>query len=109
MENAMHKSFQHRVESLDRREMMRLAALTSLVFGTELTSSLASESTPKRKYTLSVNIEIMFPRDMPRDERIKRVADNGMKAFSFWTVSNEEERLMLAAQNQTGLACGSIA
>src|SRR5262249_10148818 len=94
--------------ALDRRSMMRLAAMGPLMLGTNPTSVLsATAATPK--FTLSVNIEIMFPREMPRDDRIRRIADQGMKAFSFWSVSEDDERLMLVAQRQTGLQCGSIA
>ena len=96
-------------ESIDRRQMMRLAAVTPCLFGMESALSFLSDPSTGPKYTLSVNIEMMFPSDTRRDERIKRVADQGMKAFSFWTVSDEDERLMLAAKSQTGLACGSIA
>jgi len=95
-------------KSIDRRTMMRLATTAPLVLSAEPGFALSSTS-GNQKYTLSVNIEMMFPREMPRDERIRRIADQGMKAFSFWSVSEEDERLMLVAQKQTGLACGSIA
>jgi hydroxypyruvate isomerase len=96
------------MKSIDRRAMMRLGAVAPLALSAGPAFTVSSTSgTPK--YTLSVNIELMFPREMPRDERIRRIADQGMKAFSFWSVSEEDERLMLVAQKQTGLACGSIA
>jgi hydroxypyruvate isomerase len=60
-------------------------------------------------YTVSVNIEIMFPKDMPRSKRMEAVAAHGMKAFSFWTVTEDEEKDMLAVQKRTGLKCASIA
>ena len=51
----------------------------------------------------------MFPPEMPRAERIEQIAAQGMQAFSFWAVDEQEEKAMLAAQKRTGLACGSIA
>ena len=64
---------------------------------------------PAPRYILSANTEIMFPEEMPRAQRIERIAAAGLKAFSFWSVPKEEEGPMLAAQQRTGLACGSIA
>src|SRR3954468_13998404 len=59
-------------------------------------------------YTLSINIEIMFPRTMPRAERIGVVADQGFKAYSFWNAPEDEQEAMLKAQQRTGLKCASI-
>jgi hydroxypyruvate isomerase len=59
-------------------------------------------------YTLSINIEIMFPRAMPRPERMKIVAAQGFTAYSFWNTSEEEQEAMLKVQEQTGLKCASI-
>lgn len=104
----MYTPDHNNVKSADRRNLLRLAAMAPMFLSAEPAFSLSSTST-NPKYTLSVNIEMMFPGEMPRDERISRIADQGMKAFSFWTVSEEDERLMLVAQRRTGLACGSIA
>jgi hydroxypyruvate isomerase len=60
-------------------------------------------------YTLSANIEIMFPRDMPRSKRMDAVAAQGIKAYSFWNVTADEEKEMLLVQKRTGLVCASIA
>jgi hydroxypyruvate isomerase len=59
-------------------------------------------------YTLSINIEIMFPRTMPRAERIEIVAAHGFKAYSFWSATEEERDAMLKVQQRTGLKCASI-
>lgn len=64
---------------------------------------------PAPRYILSGNTEIMFPEEMPRAQRIERIAAAGLTAFSFWAVPEKEEGPMLAAQQRTGLACGSIA
>jgi hydroxypyruvate isomerase len=57
-------------------------------------------------YTLSINLELMFPATMARGERIRTVAKHGVKAFGFWQPANEEEeRGMLKAQEETGLLC----
>jgi hydroxypyruvate isomerase len=62
-----------------------------------------------RPYTLSANIVIMFPKTMPRHERMEVAAALGMKAFSFRGVGNEEEKAMLVVPKRTGLRCASIA
>jgi hydroxypyruvate isomerase len=59
-------------------------------------------------YTLSINIEIMFPRAMPRPERMKIVAAQGFTAYSFWNTTEEEQDAMLKVQEGTGLKCASI-
>jgi hydroxypyruvate isomerase len=66
-------------------------------------------STPGQPpYTLSINIEIMFPREMPRARRMEIVAGQGFKAYSFWNTTEEEQGEMLKVQERTGLKCASI-
>src|SRR5689334_2848762 len=60
-------------------------------------------------YTLSINIEIMFrAQNLSKADRIRAVAAQGFKAYSFWTATDEERKAMLQAQQQTGLTCVSI-
>jgi hydroxypyruvate isomerase len=59
-------------------------------------------------YTLSINIEVMFPRTMPRPERMKIVAGQGFKVYSFWNTTEEEQDAMLKVQEQFGMKCASI-
>jgi hydroxypyruvate isomerase len=88
-----------------------------VLFGSALIPALAANSlrgqaTPDESsaaYTLSANIEIMFPRDMPRSKRMEAVAAQGIKAYSFWNVAADEEKDMLLVQKRTGLVCASIA
>ena len=68
---------------------------------------VAAAPTPP-PYTLSINIEIMFPRAMPRPERMKIVAGQGFTAYSFWNTTEEEQEAMLKVQQETGLKCASI-
>ena len=51
----------------------------------------------------SVCIE-MFWRDLPMDERIRRVAALGFKAFEFWGWKDKNLDAIRAAKDQTGLA-----
>jgi hydroxypyruvate isomerase len=73
-----------------------------------VTASTASADDNPAPYTVSINIEIMFPRTMPRAERLKVVAAQGMKAFSFWRATDEEQDAMLEVMHRTGLKCASI-
>jgi hydroxypyruvate isomerase len=68
----------------------------------------AQTALPAPRYTLSANIELMFPKAMPHAERIQRIADAGLKAFSFWGPGGKDLAAMRRVQQQTGLACGSI-
>ena len=91
-----------------RRAMLSASALLPALAGTANSGQAATDK-PSPLYKISVNIEILYPRDMPRSQRMEAVAAQGMKAFSYWTVSPEEEKDMLAAQKRTGLRCASIA
>jgi len=88
---------------VSRRALLASGAVMPLAFDT---SAAAAPGAPP--YTLSINIEIMFPRDMPRPERMKVVAAQGFKAYSFWNTTEEEQHAMLKLQEQTGLKCASI-
>jgi hydroxypyruvate isomerase len=50
----------------------------------------------------------MFPRTMPKAQRVQMVADHGFKAYSFWNATDEEQDAMLKVQQRTGLKCASI-
>ena len=90
--------------SIARRTLIAAGAAFPLALDTSLGS--AAQTPPP--YTLSINIEIMFPREMPRAERIQRVADQGFKAYSFWSASDAEQDAMLKVQQQNGMKCASI-
>ena len=89
---------------ISRRAVLGSSALAPLALGAQ--GPRAALGPPP--YTLSINIEIMFPREMPRAERMKVVASQGITAFSFWRASEEEQRAMLEVQQKTGLKCASI-
>jgi hydroxypyruvate isomerase len=93
------------------------ASRRELLFGSVFVPALATSSLSAQTkqhdsqvaYTLSANIEIMFPREMPRSKRMEAVASQGIKAYSFWNVTADEEKEMLLVQKRTGLVCASIA
>jgi hydroxypyruvate isomerase len=89
---------------ISRRALIACSAALPLVLDTRLAG--AAPTPPP--YTLSINIEIMFPGQMPRAERIQRVADQGFKAYSFWSASEAEQDAMLKVQQQNGMKCASI-
>lgn len=100
---------------IDRRRLLQTAALApAAALAAELAPIRAAEAQnsaeglPEPKYTLSVNLEIMFPSSMPYAERIGIVADSGCKAFSFWGLKQAQAQAMEAAQQKHGLKCGSI-
>jgi len=90
----------HRVS---RRALIATGA--ALPFASRRSDAAAPGPPP---YTLSINLEVMFPRSMPRPERIKAVAAQGFTAYSFWNTTEEEQTAMLKVQEQTGLKCASI-
>lgn len=93
--------------SLNRRHLLAAAA-SPLLLGAERAGHAADTSLPAPKYTLSVNLELMFPGNMPYAERIDIAADQGCTAFSFWELKENQAEAMLAAQKRHNLQCGSI-
>lgn len=90
--------------ALNRRGLLRSGLGLPFV----LNAGAGRTSPAPPPYTLSINIEIMFPRTMRRAERMEIVADHGFKAFSFWNANDEEREAMLKVQQRTGLKCASI-
>lgn len=100
------------MSSLNRRHLLAAAAGPLLLAG-ERSAHAADAPTdapalPAPKYTLSVNLELMFPRDMPYAQRIEIAADQGCEAISFWELKEDQAEAMLAAQKRHNLRCGSI-
>ena len=92
------------VAYMNRRELLRVGAALPLALATSKPAAAASPP----PYTISINIEIMFPRAMSRGDRIRAVAANGFKAYSFWAAQPEERAAMVKAQHETGLTCVSL-
>ena len=100
---------------INRRDVLRagMAAPFGLVAVAGPEIEAAAAAPPPPPYTLSINIEIMFNTGrgnppMPRADRIRAVAANGFKAYSFWNASPDERKAMIQAQQQTGLKCVSL-
>jgi hypothetical protein len=91
--------------AISRRAILGSAAVVPLGWSAQKSGQGALGPPP---YTVSINIEIMFPRQMPRPQRMESVAAQGYKAFSFWVASDEEQEAMLKTQQRTGLKCASI-
>src|SRR5262245_28976160 len=98
-------SARENVAAVNRRELIRAGAVLPLALtGFESDAEESAANTPP-PYTISINIEIMFPRTMSRADRIRAVAANGFKAYSFWIAPPEERAAMVKAQRDTGLKC----
>jgi hydroxypyruvate isomerase len=96
------------VATVNRRELLLAGATLPLAltsFGSEAGAAATLAPPP---YTISINIEIMFPRAMSRADRIKAVAANGFKAYSFWSGAPDDRAAMVKAQQETGLTCVSL-
>jgi hydroxypyruvate isomerase len=91
--------------NVGRRDLIRASAL--LTAGAALPVK-GSEPLGPPPYTVSINIEIMFPKTMPRARRVEIAAAQGVKAFSFWSTDEKEQDEMLEVMHRTGLKCASI-
>src|SRR5258708_2320403 len=90
--------------SMSRRLILGSSALLPLA----MSGGRADAALPPAPYKLSINIEIMFPRTMPRDKRMEAVAAQGFRAYSFWRTNEQEQVAMLEAQKRLGLKCVSV-
>jgi hydroxypyruvate isomerase len=94
---------------LTRRDVLAAAAAPIAAAALpDRAGASAQGAVPPPRYTLSCNIELMFPKTMPHAERLQRIADAGMKAFSFWGPAGKDLEAMSRVQQRTGLQCGSI-
>jgi len=99
---------------LSRRAFLSTAATAPLLarfaMGAEGTKpgGQADSELPPPLYYLSMNLEIMFPRSMPYEDRIVQVAKCGAKHFGFWGHKGKNLDRMLEAQHKHGLSCASI-
>jgi hydroxypyruvate isomerase len=95
-------------KSFSRRDLLKggVLAPAALLAGDRPVFAAPAPAPPP--YTLSINIEIMFPRTMPRADRIRAVAAQGFKAYSFWSAPPEDRKAMAQAQKETGLTCVSL-
>ncbi len=87
---------------------LTLTTTASAAASQQKTAQQTSETLPPPKYTLSVNLELMFPRALPFEERLEAAAKEGAKAFSFWGAGGKDLDKLRAVQEKYGLACGSI-
>jgi len=101
---------QQAISGTTRRGFLTQAASLSLatVAAGSPAPAEAKDPLPDPKYTLSINLELMFPGDMPFDQRLQIAADTGTKAYSFWGHSGRPLDKMQAIQDRHGLKCASI-
>ena len=92
---------------ISRRFLIRSGIASGVAIPFALDAPLEGAAGPP-PYTLSINIEVMFPRTMPRPERMKVVAGQGFRFYSFWNTTEEEQDAMLKVQEQSGMKCASI-
>ena len=93
-----------------RRQLLQFAvALPFLSLGERAEAErLENEILPPPKYTLAINLEIMFPGSMPYDERIEITAKTGAKHYAFWSPDEKNHDAMLKMQDKYKLTCVSI-
>ncbi len=104
------------MSQFSRRQILTaaVAAPFALSAGAERASAKSGkkaepeEVLPDPKYTLAINLEIMFPREMPYEDRVEAVAKCGAKHYAFWSWQGKNLDAMLAVQRKHDLKCVSI-
>src|SRR4051794_11088557 len=97
------------IMSSTRRHFLAATAATSLVSRTAIgedaksaARTTADDDLPPPRYQLAMNLEIMFPRAMPYEERIEQVARCGAKHYGFWGHAGKDLDRMLEVQHKNG-------
>jgi len=95
-----------------RRQLLAAAAAAPLVLTAQETKARAEgapeDALPQPRYQLAINLEIMFPRSMPYEERIEQVAACGARHYGFWSWENKHLDKMLEVHHRHGMTCVSV-
>ncbi len=93
-----------------RRQILGAAASLPFLSFTERAEAARAEEAalPAPKYTLALNLEIMFPGSMSYEERIEHTAKIGAKHYAFWSPDEKNHDAMLKMQDKYKLTCVSI-
>jgi hydroxypyruvate isomerase len=92
----------NKLRRVSRRSMLGSGALLAL------SQNRSQAALPPPPYTLSINVELMFPRTMPRDKRVEAVAAMGIKNYSFWRSAEPEQTALFEAHKRLGMKCVSV-
>jgi len=84
---------------MKRRDFLGLAAAAP---------ALAAAGPSSPRYTLSCNIELMFPKETPHARRLEIIAAEGLRAWSFWGYGGKDLELLRKTAERLGLRCGSM-
>ncbi len=90
-----------------RREFLKLGLASAFTSAVPLFAR-AADDLPAPKYTLAMNLEIMFPGGMPYEERLERAAKCGATAYGIWSYTNKNIDALLKVQAKHKMACASI-
>ncbi len=85
-----------------RREFLALATAPLLL------PRAVSAGRPLPGYRLAMNLELMFPDEMPYPARMEAVAECGARRYGFWDWRERDLDGMARAQERLGLTCVNI-
>lgn len=93
-----------------RRQFLAASAAAPLFLSARAAEAApgADDDLPPPKYQLAMNLEILFPRGMPYEERLEQAARCGAKHYGFWSYQNKDLDALLEVQHKHGLTCVSI-
>ncbi len=97
-----------------RRFLTGAAGLPLALAGVGLEPADAQEGaarktpTPAPKYTLSINLEMMFAAKMSWEERLTNAQKAGAKAYSFWAFEGKNLPALRTLGDKYGMTCASI-
>lgn len=89
------------------RRQFLIASASALGLASLRNEARATDDLPPPKYTLAMNLEIMFP-GKPYEDRIVAAADCGAKHYGFWGWPGKNLDAMLKVHEKLGMGCVSI-
>jgi hydroxypyruvate isomerase len=99
--------------SSTRRQFLAATAVSPMIAraaigADEKSSATKEDELPPARYQLAMNLEIMFPKGMPYEERIEQVAACGARHYGFWGYGGKNLDRMLEVHHKHGMTCVSI-
>jgi len=99
-----------------RREFLKAAAVAPLIAAASISGAQPTQAAkpadeaplPDPKYTLAINLEIMYPGSMPYEERLRDAVKCGAKHYAFWSWQGKNLDKLLEIQHKHDMTCVSI-
>ncbi len=91
-----------------RRELLSVVPAIAAAAGLPESSRADQEILPPSRFTLGINLELMFDPSISYEDRLRAVIQTGAKHYAFWQWQGKNLGALLEIQHSAGLGCISI-